>query len=111
MVEDKYNLIIDKLDSLGKGQKDLEKGLSKNDVRLEQISSDIKAVAEGHQVIRSEIRQMEGRLTDKISLVDGRVEHLGREFREMKEDISVLRQDVSTLKRTLDDHVKMPTHA
>ena len=104
MAEDIYNLIIGKLDSLGKGQKDLEKGLSKNDVRLEQISSDIKAVAEGHEVIRSEMRQMEVRLTDKISLVDGRVEHLGREFREM-------RQKVDKIDKTLDEHVKMPAHA
>jgi hypothetical protein len=35
-------------------------------VMIEKVGSDIKAVAEGHQVIRSEMTQMEARLTEKI---------------------------------------------
>ena len=86
-------------------------------VMIEKVGGDVKGVAEGHQVIRSEMKQMKDEILEKISFVDGKVEHLGREFKEMKQDVSVLKQDVSGLKtkvdkidRTLDDHVKLPAH-
>ena len=71
---------------------------------LEEIRDKVKLALEGHDVIRSEMRQMEGRLSEKISIVDGKVEHLGREFREMK-------QKVDKIDSTLEEHVRLPAHA
>jgi len=83
-----------------------EKEITLNQIAtmIEGVRDDVKAVAEGHQVIRSEMRQMKDEVIEKISFVDGKVEHLGREFREMK-------QDISDIKQTLDEHVKLPAHA
>lgn len=85
---------------------------------LEEIRSDVKAALEGHQVIRQEMQRGFGEVKEQIGFVDAKVEHLGREFRGMKEDISVLKQDVSSLKtkvdkidKTLDAHVRLPAHA
>jgi len=66
-------------------------------VMIEKVGSDVKAVAEGHQVIRSEMAQMEGRLSEKIDFVDGKVEFLAADVREIKKD--------------LKEHIKMPAHA
>ncbi|MFA4844900.1 MAG: hypothetical protein WC632_08155 [Candidatus Margulisiibacteriota bacterium] len=66
-------------------------------VMIEKVGSDVKAVAEGHQVIRSEMAQMEGRLSEKIDFVDSKVEFLAADVREIKKD--------------LKEHIKMPAHA
>jgi archaellum component FlaC len=73
-------------------------------VMIEKVGSDVKAVAEGHEVIRSEMRQMKDEIIEKISFVDGKVEHLGREVREIKEK-------ANKIDKTLDEHVKLPAHA
>lgn len=87
-------------------------------VLIEKVGSDVKAVAEGHDVIRSEIKQAKEELIEKISFVDAKVEFLGSDVRAIKQDVSVLKQDVSELKEktgrienTLNEHVKMPAHA
>jgi archaellum component FlaC len=96
----------------------MEEKKERFELLLEEIRDNVRAVAEGHAVIRTDMRQMKDEIIEKISFVDGKVEHLGREFRGMKQDISVLKQDVSSLKtkvdkidKTLDEHVRQPAHA
>lgn len=90
----------------------------KFELLLEEIRSDVKLALEGHQVIRQEMQKGFDEVKGQIGFVDGKVEHLGREFRGMKEDISVLKQDVSGLQtkvdkidKTQDEHVRLPAHA
>lgn len=69
---------------------------------MEEIRDNVKAVAEGHGVIRSEMKQMEDRLADKILLVDGKVEFLGKEFRELKQDVAGLKKELGEVKEKVE---------
>ncbi|PIS28881.1 hypothetical protein COT42_06810 [Candidatus Saganbacteria bacterium CG08_land_8_20_14_0_20_45_16] len=99
------------VDTLTKGQDTLTKGqnvlkadivllkegqqrnydlIQKNGIKIEQVASDVKAVAEGHGVLRSEMGRMEDRLTNKIGLVQ---------------------TTALAINDKLDEHIKQPAHA
>jgi hypothetical protein len=69
-------------------------------VLIEGVKSDVKAVAEGHQVIRSEMRQMEDRLAGKISLMDDKLEFVAKQ----------LGDQIDKVDRKLDEHMRKPAH-
>jgi len=70
-------------------------------VMIEKVGSDVKAVAEGHQVIRSEMAQMEERLTEKIKENSSAIKWIAKD----------LGDKIDKVARTLDEHVKLPAHA
>jgi archaellum component FlaC len=78
--KDKIDQVLDELRSIKKKQQE-------DGVKLEKLGSDIKAVAEGHEVIRREIQGAKSELKADIKLVDGKID------------------------KTLDDHVRLPAHA
>ena len=101
------------------------------EVLLEEIKGGVKAVADGHGVIRNEMKRMEERLTEKISFVDGKVDFLAADVRALKQDVAEVKQDVAEVKKdvvevktdlakvkekvdkidlTLEEHVRLPTH-
>lgn len=59
---------------------------------LEEIKGDIKGVAEGHETIRSEMRQMEQRLAEKID--------------ENTSAIKFVAAKVNTIGEKLDEHIR-----
>ena len=69
-------------------------------VMIEKVGSDVKAVAEGHQVIRSEMAQMEERLTEKIEENSSAIKWVAKD----------LGDKIDKVARTLDEHVKLPAH-
>ena len=68
--------------------------IQKNGVKIEQVASDVKAVAEGHQVIRSEMRQMK--------------EEILTEVKENKSAIKFVADKVNNIDRKLDEHIRQP---
>ena len=75
----------------------MTKGSNKTDILLEEIRDDVKLALEGHSVIRNELQQMEGRLTEKIE--------------ENKSAIKFVAGKVNSIDKKLDHHIKLPTHA
>ncbi len=66
-------------------------------VMIEKVGSDVKTVAEGHQVIRREMQEMRGELMSEIDFV--------------KSALKVVSDKVNKIDRTLDEHVRLPAHA
>ena len=67
------------------------------EILLEEIKGDIKGVAEGHETIRSEMRQMEQRLAEKID--------------ENTSAIKFVVDKVNKIDQKLDKHISLPAHA
>ena len=65
-------------------------------VMIEKVGGEVKAVAEGQQVIRSEMQEMKTDLMSEINLVKGA--------------LRVVAKDVSEIKTKRDEHVKLPVH-
>jgi len=65
-------------------------------VLLEEIRGDVKLALEGHDGLRNEMRQMEGRLTEKIE--------------ENKVAIKFVAGKVNDIDKKLDAHIKQPAH-
>lgn len=96
--------------SLEEGQRSLKEGqqknyelIQKNGIELEKLGTDIKAVAEGHGVIRSEMKQMKVELLEKF-------EENKAEIRWVAKDLKEVKEKVGKIDRTLDEHVKLPAH-
>ena len=70
---------------------------NKTEILLEEIRSDVKLALEGHAVIRNELQQMEGRLTEKI--------------KENKSAIKFVAGKVNNIDKKLDRHIHSPAHA
>ena len=66
-------------------------------VKLEQLGSDIKAVAEGHFVIRAEMQRGFDEVKEQIGFVDVKVEFLGKK--------------VDAIDKKIDEHIRQPAHA
>ena len=81
---------------LKSGQQKNHDLIQKNGIKIEQVASDVKAVAEGHGVIRKEIQQMEGRLAEKIE--------------ENNSAIKFVTNKVSHIDKKLDEHIHQPAH-
>ena len=105
MIEkDKLDQILDKVTSFEKGQKENSDEIRRVGVKLEQLGSDIKAVAEGHGIIRQEVQEMKSELKADIKLVDDKAGYLAADVRQMK-------TKVDKIDRMLDEHVKQPARA
>jgi len=52
---DKIDQVLEKLEILEKGQKENHSLIQKNGIKIEQVGSDVKAVAEGHGVLGKKI--------------------------------------------------------
>jgi len=70
---------------------------------IEGLRGDVKAVAEGHGVIRSEMKQMKVELLEKF-------EENKAEIRWVAKDLKEVKEKVGKIDRTLDEHVKLPAH-
>ncbi|MFH1362084.1 MAG: hypothetical protein ABIH69_05465 [bacterium] len=96
------------------------------EVLLEEIRDKVSLVAEGHEVLRSEMRQMEGRLSDRIDRVEvgqfglmNRIDRLetgqnslgnkiDRVHTSLKNEIKITGLAIND---KLDEHIKQPSHA
>lgn len=67
-------------------------------VMIEEIGDDVKGVAEGHQVIRSEMQQMEGRLTGKIDGNKSAIKFVAKQ----------LGDKIDKVDEKLDEHMRVP---
>ena len=67
------------------------------EILLEEVRDGVKLVAEGHGTIRSGMRQMEQRLTEKID--------------ENTSAIKFVATKVNTIEKKLDEHMRQPAHA
>jgi len=64
------------------------------EVLLEEIRGDVKAIAEGHVILRREIVQTREELSARIDTVEGAVR--------------LVSQDVKEIKHKLDEHIRLP---
>lgn len=94
-------------------------GKERFELLLEGIEGSVKLIAEGHDALRSEMRQMEERLTNKIDAVDKKtdlhykmldydIKETRREVKETKEELGA---KIDKIDRKLDLHIKQPAHA
>lgn len=72
--------------------------IQKNGVKIEQVAMDVKAVAEGHQVIRSEMRQMEQRLGEKIGENKSAIGFVAKQ----------LGDKIDKVNQNLEEHMRVP---
>jgi len=86
-------------------------------VLIEGVKSDVKAVVEGHEVIRREMREMKDELINEIDTVKGAVKLLAndlggvkKDLGEVKKDLGEVKEKVNGIERTLDAHVRLPAH-
>ena len=98
MIAEKIDLILNKVGSLEEGVRKLEAGQRKNGLLLEQVQSDVKAVAEGHVTIRTEMSQMEGRLSEKIGQNKSAIAWVAKD----------LGAKIDRVDYKLEQHVKIP---
>jgi predicted nucleic acid-binding Zn-ribbon protein len=94
-------------------------------VMIEELRSDVKAVAEGHAVIRHEMQQMKEELVENINENTLKVGILAKEVIGLKTEVSGLKIEVSDLKievkdngdkidrfdSKLDEHIRQPMHS
>ncbi|MBI5700398.1 hypothetical protein HZC34_00920 [Candidatus Saganbacteria bacterium] len=104
MAKEKIDIMLEKIELLEKGQQSLEKGqqrnydlIQKQGVMLEQVASDVKAVAEGHAVIRSEMRRGFSDVKEQIKLVDDKV--------------TFVADKVIGIEKEMKEHIRQPAHA
>jgi len=88
---------------------------------IEGLRDDVKAVAEGHGVIRSETKQMKAELLEKFEEnnsaikwvakdLGGKIEENSRKIEEAKQELKEVKEKVGKIDRTLEEHVKLPAH-
>ena len=75
----------------------MAKESDKTEILLEEIRDDAKLALEGHAVIRNELQQMEGRLTEKIE--------------ENKSAIKLVATKINNIDKKIDQHIQLPAHA
>jgi hypothetical protein len=99
MAKAKIDQVLEKISLLEAGQQKLEAGqqkhydlIQKQGIRLEQVASDVKAVAEGHGVL---LNAIEG-VKESVWELDGKLEET--------------RRVVGETNRILKEHVKLPAH-
>ena len=79
------------------GEEDMSKEKDHMEILLEEIRSNVKLALEGHDVLRSEMKQMEHRLSGKIDKVHS----------SLKNEINVTAMAIND---KLDEHIKQPAH-
>jgi hypothetical protein len=77
-------------------------------VMIEKVGADVKAVAEGHGVIRREMQEMKTELMTEIDTVKGAVKYLAKDLGEVKNDLGEVKEKVGRIERTLDAHLLVP---
>jgi len=108
-----------------------EEEWKKAEVLLEEIKSSVKAVAEGHDVIRREMGEMKSELMSEINFVKSAVKFLSdkvdkidrdlketreelketrEELKETREELREVKEKVDKIDQTLEEHVKLPAH-
>ncbi len=104
---EKIDQVLEKIDLLEKGQQSLKDGqkkledgqqkhydlIQKQGIMLEQVASDVKAVAEGHGVLLNKIEEVK----TSVNAVDTKLEET--------------RRVVGDTNRMLKEHVRQPAHA
>lgn len=75
-----------------------EKKMERFELLLEEIRDNVKTVAEGHEVIRLEMRRMEGRLTEKIEGNKSAVKFAAKQ----------LGGKIDKVDEKLEEHVRVP---
>lgn len=74
----------------------MAKEKEKFEILLEEVRDGVKLVAEGHHVIRSEMRQMKEELIEKIE--------------ENTSAIKFVADKVNDIGQKLDEHIRLPAH-
>ncbi|KAF0135107.1 MAG: hypothetical protein FD145_245 [Candidatus Saganbacteria bacterium] len=102
-LEKGQNTLAQDVVSLKQGQQKLEDGqtkhydlIQKQGILLEQVASDVKAVAEGHAVIRSEMQRGFEEVKEQIKFVDDKV--------------TFVADKVNKIDQKLDEHIRLPAH-
>jgi hypothetical protein len=79
-------------------------------VMIEKVGSDVKAVAEGHEVIRREMQEIKNELISEIDTVKGAVRYLATDLSKVKEKVSRIDERVDRIEKKLDVHMLQPAH-
>jgi len=81
---------------------------------IEGLRGDVKAVAEGHGVIRSEMKQMKTELLEKIeennSAIKWVAKDLGGKIEGVREKVDKLDERTGRIEDKLDAHMRQPAH-
>ena len=93
------------------------------EILLEEIRDKVQVVSEGHEIIRSEMKQMEGRikselrqeissvhtsLKKEINAVDKKLDATAQASYGLLTDVQ---KDVKEVKGRLNEHTRQPAHA
>jgi len=86
------------------------------EILLEQIRSDVKAVAEGHSVLHNKIDNLEKTLTEKINNSDMRLTtrinnldmKLTMKIDNLENSVGTVAKDTKEIKQKLDEHLRFP---
>lgn len=75
----------------------------RSEILLEEIRGSIKLLAEGHEVIRNEMKEMRKDISEQIKFVDNKVDFLGADLRDIK-------KTVNRIDLKLEEHIHQPAH-
>jgi hypothetical protein len=89
------------------------------EILLEEIKGKVQLVLEGHDTIRSEMKQMENRIREDVRVdnlkLEGKFDRLGKVLDATAAAsyglLTDVQKDVKEVKATLDKHVRLPVHA
>ncbi|MFH1541804.1 MAG: hypothetical protein ABIE84_01795 [bacterium] len=80
----------------------MTEGKRRMEILLEEIRSDVKLTLEGHDVLRSELKQA---ITESQSVLRSEMRQMGQ---SLKNEIKVTGMAII---EKLDEHIKQPAHA
>src|SRR3989339_199975 len=86
-LDNKVSSLDGKVSSLDGKVSSLDGKVSSQGVKLEQVASDVKAVAEGHSVLLNAINRVDNKLEGFMVETRQNFEVVGKELKEIKSDL------------------------
>src|SRR3989339_1096402 len=86
-LDGKVSSLDGKVSSLDGKVSSLDGKVSSQGVKLEQVASDVKAVAEGHSVLLNAINRVDNKLEGFMAETKQNFEVVGQELKEIKSDL------------------------
>jgi hypothetical protein len=94
-------------------------GKERFEVLLEEIRDKVQIIAEGHDALRGEMREMEGRLSDRIDSLDLKIDYVHKNLKNeikvtslaLKSEINRVEDKINRVEDKLDAHMSHPIQA
>jgi hypothetical protein len=83
----------------------------RTEILLEQVISDVKGIAEGHGLLRKEMREMRSEFTTEVSDIKTLLKFHSSELKDLNDKVTSIGGKVDSIDTKLDKHILQPSHA